>query len=81
VWFVHYKFLPGLGFYGFGVFHGLGGLGDAATGVLRAILDTSARQAWGGGFMSKDVKMPKGQTSMSVKIGEWHQTENTSELA
>jgi hypothetical protein len=49
-WFVSYKFLPGLGFYGFGLFHLIGGLGKAATGSLRALLDSAAFANMQGGF-------------------------------
>jgi hypothetical protein len=52
-WFVSYKFLPGTGFYGFGLFHMIGGLGKAATGSLRALLDSAAFANMQGGFKLK----------------------------
>lgn len=49
VWFIHYKFLPWMGFYGIGLLHLIGGLGIAATGALRAMMDAAAiRNAPGG---------------------------------
>tara|TARA_R100000664_G_scaffold11944_1_gene19231 strand:- start:14672 stop:17104 length:2433 start_codon:yes stop_codon:yes gene_type:complete len=52
-WFVSYKFLPGIGFYGFGLFHLIGGLGKAATGALRALLDSASFANMQGGFKLK----------------------------
>ena len=52
-WFVSYKFLPGIGFYGFGLFHLIGGLGKAATGSLRALLDSASFANMQGGFKLK----------------------------
>ena len=52
-WFVSYKFLPGVGFYGFGLYHLIGGLGKAATGALRALLDSAAFSNMQGGFKLK----------------------------
>ena len=52
-WFVSYKFLPGVGFYGFGLYHMIGGLGKAATGSLRALLDSAAFANMQGGFKLK----------------------------
>jgi hypothetical protein len=52
-WFISYKFLPGTGFYGFGLYHMIGGLGKAATGSLRALLDSAAFANMQGGFKLK----------------------------
>jgi len=52
-YFVSYRFLPGTGFYGFGLYHLIGGLGKAATGSLRALLDSAAFANMQGGFKLK----------------------------
>ena len=45
--------MPGTGFYGFGLYHLIGGLGRAATGSLRALLDSAAFSNMQGGFKLK----------------------------
>lgn len=57
--FAHYKLLPGPGFYGLGFIHIIGGLGAAATGILRLIMVTAAFAGAGGGFKTKEgAKVP-----------------------
>ena len=56
-YFVHYKFLPGLGFYGFGLVHMLGGLTRTATSALRALLDAGTLANLPAGFKSRGLRM------------------------
>jgi len=55
--FVHYKFLPGLGFYGFGLIHMIGGLSKAATGALRQLLDAGTLANLPAGFKSRGLRV------------------------
>ena len=56
-YFVHYKFLPGLGFYGFGLIHMIGGLSKAATGALRQLLDAGTLANLPAGFKSRGIRV------------------------
>lgn len=75
--FSHRKFLPGLGFYGFGFLHAIGGLARAATGALRAVLDSASFANQQGGFKSKDAKLPSGDATIGP--GDWLEVESTAE--
>jgi len=72
-YFVHYKYLPGLGFYGFGLIHMIGGLQHAATGALRALLDSAAFANLNGGFKTKGARIEGGD--MTVSPGAWLEVE------
>ncbi len=56
-YFSTYEFVPGHGPYGYGLFHLIGGLQDAATGSLRALLDSAATASIPGGFVAKDANI------------------------
>jgi len=56
-YFVHYKFLPGLGFYGFGLIHMIGGLSRAATAALRQLLDAATLKNLPAGFKSRGLRI------------------------
>ena len=57
IWFTHYKYLPGLGFYGFGLLHLIGSVAEATSGTIRALLDSAAFANMQGGYVSNDAKM------------------------
>ena len=56
-YFVHYKFLPGLGFYGFGLTHMIGGLSRAATQTLRQLIDAGTLKNLPAGFKSRGIRV------------------------
>jgi hypothetical protein len=56
-YFVHFKFLPGLGFYGFGLTHMIGGLSRAATQSLRQLIDAGTLKNLPAGFKSRGIRV------------------------
>ena len=56
-YFVHFKFLPGLGFYGFGLTHMIGGLSRTATQSLRQLLDAGTLSNLPAGFKSRGIRI------------------------
>jgi len=72
-YFIHYKYLPGLGFYGFGLIQSIGGLQHASTGALRALLDSAAFANLNGGFRAKGARIEGGD--ITVSPGEWVEVE------
>ena len=56
-YFVHFKFLPGLGFYGFGLIHMIGGLSRTATSALRQLLDAGTLANLPAGFKSRGIRV------------------------
>ena len=67
--FVHYKFMPGLGFYGFGLIHMIGGLGRAATSILRQLIDAGTLANLPAGFKARGVRVRNDDEPLQP--GEW----------
>ncbi len=66
---VHFKFLPGLGFYGFGLIHMIGGLSRTATAALRQLLDAGTLSNLPAGFKMRGIKMR--DEAQSLQPGEF----------
>ena len=68
-YFVHYKFLPGLGFYGLGLTHMIGGLAKASTSLLRQLIDAGTLSNLPGGFKAKGARIA--QDDSPIQPGEF----------
>tara|TARA_R110000803_G_scaffold3216_5_gene10951 strand:- start:7180 stop:9645 length:2466 start_codon:yes stop_codon:yes gene_type:complete len=67
--FAHYQYLPGLGFYGFGLVHMIGGLTKSATSILRQLIDAGTLSNLPGGLKARGLKI-KGDNS-PIEPGEF----------
>ena len=55
--FVHYQYLPGVGFYGFGLIHLIGGLAKSATSLLRQLVDAGTLSNLPGGLKARGLRI------------------------
>ena len=67
--FTQYKFTPGLGFYGFGLVHMIGGLSKSVTSILRQLIDAGTLANLPGGFKAKGMRVEGSDEPISP--GEW----------
>ena len=63
--FVHYTYLPGLGFYGFGLVHMVGGLAKSATSILRQLVDAGTLSNLPGGLKTRGLRIKGDDTPIS----------------
>jgi len=68
-YFVHFKFLPGLGFYGFGLIHMIGGLSRTATSALRQLLDAGTLSNLPAGFKQRGIRIR--DDAQAIQPGEF----------
>ena len=67
-YFTHYKFLPGLGFYGFGLIHMIGGVTKSATSILRQLIDAGTLSNLPAGFKSRGLNIQRADDPIQPSI-------------
>lgn len=74
--FTHYPYLPGMGFYGTGLIHLIGGLAKSATSILRQLIDAGTLSNLPAGFKAKSLRIKGDNTPLMP--GEWRDADVTS---
>jgi hypothetical protein len=76
-WFVHYKYVPTMGFYGLGLIHLIGSLSKTATLTMRALVDSGMFANLQGGFKLKSMRVVGGNDPIGP--GEWRDVDATNQ--
>jgi hypothetical protein len=63
--FVHYVYIPGFGFYGFGLFHLIGGFAKSATSIMRQLVDAGTLSNLPGGLKSRGLRIKGDDTPIA----------------
>ena len=74
-WFVHYRYVPTMGFYGLGLIHLIGSLSKTATLTMRALVDAGMFANLQGGFKLKSMRVVGGNDPIGA--GEWRDVDAT----
>jgi len=69
-YFIHYQYMPGLGFYGIGLIHLLGSIAKASTSILRQLIDAGTLSNLPGGLKTRGLRTAKGD-DVPIQPGEW----------
>jgi hypothetical protein len=67
--FTHYQYIPGLGFYGLGLIHLIGGIARGSTSILRQLVDSGTLSNLQGGYKARGLRVKGDQTPLAP--GEW----------
>jgi len=65
VYFTHYTYIPGFGFYGFGLIHLIGGFAKGATSIMRQLVDAGTLANLSGGFRTRGLRIKGGDTPIA----------------
>lgn len=76
-YFTHYRFLPGLGFYGTGLIQAIGGLSKAATAALRQLMDAGTLANLPAGFKLKNLRVS--DNNEPLQPGEWRDVDSVGD--
>jgi hypothetical protein len=69
VHFAHYQYIPGMGFYGFGLIHLIGGMAKSGTSIIRQLIDAGTLSNLPGGLKSRGLRIQGDDTP--IMPGEW----------